>query len=125
MKSYEDCQGRRIVTNCRNSTDACFQGYIKFDNGSTKIEQFIKSCTSKSLCEQLNKGNFSRECYQPFSVCKGQCCYEDDCNKGELLDTTGHTDSNGNKHGSGKAPVTSCSVMVLFCIVLVSLTVVN
>ena len=84
--------------------------YTVFDNGSTKGEWFFKGCTIYRACDMINKGNITEECYFPFAECKGKCCYGDECNKGDILDITGH-DSSKN---SGKPLATSGFVLGLF-----------
>ena len=105
-------------------TYPCSLFYARFDNGSMKVETYIKSCAHQRACEQINKGNITLDeagCY-PSSICKGKCCYEDECNKGNILADT-------SEHNSGNALAISGSVVGLFfglsLSLLVSILVVN
>ena len=124
-KSYEECQGSQKLEKC-NDTYACVQLYTKFDNGSTKRETFYKDCVPPHACEEyVNKGNITEECYQPFGECKGKCCYGDECNKGNILDTSGPSGPTGHDptKNSGKVLAISGGFLGLFC--GLSLTVVS
>ena len=57
------------------------------------MDAFVKAVIPKRSCEQFSKGNITEECYHPFYECKAKCCYEDYCNKGNILDTTGQDSS--------------------------------
>lgn len=116
--SYEDCQSN--LTRQEVPEDyACVQYYMRFDNGSMKMDQVYKGGTSKRVCEQINKGNISETCHNPFFECKAKCCYEDDCNKGNILDTSGQFSS------SRKAVFTSDGVVAMGLFLGVSLTAFN
>ncbi len=68
-------------------TYPCIQLYTEFDNASVKGESFFKGCALARACGQYEKGNITEECFRPFHECKGKCCYEDECNKGNILDS--------------------------------------
>ena len=91
-QSYEECHRNQILGETYD-TYACVQYHVIFDNGSVKMDSFAKSSIPKLFCEQFSKGNISEICYHPFYECKGKCCYEDYCNKGNILDTTGQDSS--------------------------------
>ena len=96
---------------CYDSTP-CVLFYIRFDNGSVKAEQYTKTCIHHSACEQFSKGNITLDedgCLHPSAICKGKCCYDDECNKGNIL--AGHDTT---EHNSGKALAISGSVVGLF-----------
>ena len=57
------------------------------------MDAFAKAVIPKRSCEHFSKGNITEECYHPFYECKAKCCYEDFCNKGNILDTTGQDSS--------------------------------
>ena len=128
-KSYQDCQESAELQQCYD-TYPYIQIYKAFDNGSLQAEHFFKGCILQRACELVKKGNMTEICpliaYHPLAVCKGKCCYGDECNKEDILDldTTGRDSSTS----SGKTLVTngsiqSTSVLGLFLGLL--LTVVN
>ena len=116
--SYEDCQSKRKVENCSNpATDACFQANVKYANGSEENYQFQKGCVQKSKCETYEKGEIG-QCNtwraQGYTVdCKAKCCYEDECNKGNLIES------------KGSAFLITGSVMVLLSGLLLTLVNIN
>ena len=57
----------------------------------------------------------------PLAECRGKCCYEDGCNKANILDTSGQ-DSSKN---SGKPLVNSDNVLGLFFGLLLAVVSVN
>jgi len=98
--------------------------YAVFDNGSTKGESFYKGCAIYRACEQLEKGNITEVCpvaHMPSAECKAKCCYGEECNKGNILDTAGYDSSKS----SGKTLVTSGSVLGLFFGLLLAVVSIN
>ena len=85
--SYEECERNQKLGEVYD-TYACVQYHVRFDNGSVKLDAFSKAFILKRSCEQFSKGNFSEECHHPFYECKAKCCYEDYCNKGNILDSS-------------------------------------
>jgi len=88
------------VLNCERAmtpTHAPRMMHAVFHNGSaTKAEWFNKGCAIYHACNQLEKGNITAVClvaYTPFVECKAKCCYGEECNKGDILDTTGYESS--------------------------------
>jgi len=98
-----------------------------FDNGSaTKAEWFNKGCAIYHACNQLEKGNITAVCfiaYSPFVECKAKCCYGEECNKGNILDTTGYESS--TKSSGETTLATSGSVLALFFGLFLSVVSVN
>jgi len=67
----------------------CFQGEIQLEKGSVKDKEFTKSCLGTAECEDYNKGQVP-VCINAKNngftvICKGKCCDEDNCNKGNLF----------------------------------------
>ena len=85
--SYEECHKSQILKKAYD-TYACVLYHMKFDNGSVKMDYFLKGIIEPRDCEQWSKGNITDTCYRPFYECKAKCCYEDYCNKGNILNTT-------------------------------------
>ena len=87
--SYEDCQNQATVANCTNVEPACFQTDIQLEKGSDKQHLFSKGCLQKKDCENYNKGQIEfctvKETQGYTVECKGKCCLEDECNKGNIL----------------------------------------
>ena len=100
-------------------TYPCIQLYSVFDNGTLKGESFFKGCTIYRACEEFNKGNITKECYYPFAKCKGKCCYGEECNKGDILDITGHA------HDSSKSSVKALATSGLGLVFGLLLTIVS
>ncbi|XP_078342432.1 uncharacterized protein LOC144628237 isoform X1 [Oculina patagonica] len=123
-KSYKDCEGSQNMTQCYDTTP-CIQLYSKFDNGSVKRESFFKGCTHHRACKQFNKGNISELCYLPFAECKGKCCFGDECNKGNILDTTDSSASATTDSSKTSGDVLAISGSVLGLFFGLSLTVVS
>lgn len=59
--------------------------------------------------------------HSPFGICKGKCCYGEECNKENILDTNGYDSSKS----SGKTLVTSGSVLGLFFGLLLAVVSIN
>ena len=113
--SYEDCKKNKKFDEV-NDTYACVQYHMRFDNGSVKMDAFSKTVVDQRACEQLSKGNLTEECYHPFYECKAKCCYEDYCNKENILDTTDQDSS------SRKAVYISDGVVAMGLLLGVSLS---
>ena len=114
-RSFEECQ-RNLKSDETYDNIACMQYHVRFDNGSVKMDTFGKGAVPKSSCEQFSKGNFTEECYHPFYECRAKCCYEDYCNKGNILDTTDQDSS------SKKAVYISDGVVAMGLLLGVSLS---
>ena len=68
----------------------CYQGEVQLEKGSLKETEFAKSCLGTADCEKYNKGQLPTFCENAKNdgftgTCKGKCCDEDNCNKGNLL----------------------------------------
>ena len=77
------------MTALKNCSEACFQTSVKYDNVSYKGEDFDAGCLDKSFCDRYKKGDIGH-CNDlkafGFTVeCVSECCYEDGCNKENLL----------------------------------------
>ena len=90
--SYEECERNQNLSKVYD-TYACVQYHLRFDNGSVKMDHFSKLIIDPRACEQWSKGNITEICHHPFYECKAKCCYEDYCNKGNILDTTDQVSS--------------------------------
>jgi len=92
-KSFEDCQSQQTLVNCSEASDVCFQTSVEYHNESYKREEFDMGCLGKSFCDSYRKGdigycNTLRDL--GFTVqCVSECCYEDECNKENLLESKG------------------------------------
>ena len=113
--SYEECHRNQKLAEAYD-TYACVLHHVRFDNGSVKMDSFSKGIIDPRACEQWSKGNLTEECYHPFYECKAKCCYEDYCNKGNILDTTDQDSS------SRKAVYISDGVVAMGLLLGVSLS---
>ena len=88
----EECERNQTLGETYD-TYACLQYHVTFDNGSVKFDTVFKGYVNKRLCEQFSKGNFTAMCGFPFLECKAKCCFDDYCNKGNIMDTSGQVSS--------------------------------
>ena len=107
---------RNVIEKLAYDTYACVLYHMRFDHGSVKMDSFSKTTIHKRFCEQFSKGNWTEICYRPFYECKAKCCYEDYCNKGNILDTTDRDSS------SRKAVYISDTVVAMGLLLGVSLS---
>lgn len=87
-KSYEDCQRNQSLALGRHGVHGCLQQHvmIRFDNGSLEKQVFYKGVLPKESCDWYKTKEAT--CSSPLKTCKEKCCYEDYCNKGNILDSS-------------------------------------
>ena len=78
------------MDNCSDKSNVCFQVNVRYENGSDKHFAFSKGCVGAARCEEYKKGDigFCNSLKQRNFTnvqCIGECCYGDECNKGNLF----------------------------------------